>query len=253
MYRAPNGMRLHDIHMQMVPGKIDRLWITHGADILWIPMPNTSFNPLNDLNFRYTHEAEVITGWFTLGFLDVSKFFKSLKLYSESLSGTSQYIGVDYQTETGTLVSGWTAISDDFDTSPYQEVLISSSYNVTGRRIRFRYRLYTDDNTKTPVIRATVLDTLMRFPVKYMYSMNIRLEDYPASHVGRKDYLTTVEDITSQLETWSDAPTILTFRCVFSPYDNKRVVLEPLSMNPTEVDTETQNEKHLANLTLLEV
>ena len=126
MYRAPNGMRLHDIHMQMVPGKIDRLWITHGANIRGYPC-RIPVQPIKRLNFQYTHEAEVITGWFTLGFLDVSKFFKSLKLYSESLSGTSQYIGVDYQTEMGTLVSGWTAISDDFDTSPYQEVLISSS------------------------------------------------------------------------------------------------------------------------------
>ena len=160
---------------------------------------------------------------------------------------------MDYQTETGTLIAGWTAINSSFSTSPFQEVLISSSYNITGRRIRFRYRLYTDDNTKTPIVRATVLDALMRFPVKYTYACNVRLSDHPVSYQNRLDMLTDVEDVTAQLETWADAPTVLTWRCNYSPYDNKRVVLEPPGMRPIELDAETQREVHLGEIILMEV
>ena len=252
IYRAPYGCPIHDMIVQVIPGMSTRLWVSQEYDILWLPMPTNTWNPKNDSNFRYTHESVVTTGWINIGFTDLLKFWKAVKLYSENLD-SNQYVNCQYQIEDGSLENGWTTIAGTFDASPFEEQLISASYNVTARRIRFRFILYTNSNLESPIIKATIFEALLRFPVKYSYACNVRLEDHPESLTGRKDMLTTVEEVTAQLETWSDAPTVLTWRCPYSPYDNKKVVLEPLSMRPLSLDAEAQFENHIGELILMEV
>ena len=253
IYRAPYGCPIHDLAIQVIPGMSTRLWVSQEYDLLWLPLPTGTWNPKNDSNFRYTHESVITTGWINAGFMDVSKFWKSVKLYTENLSGTSQYIKCEYQTEDGALESGWTAITDVFDTSPFEEQTITASYNVTARRIRFRFKLITTSNTESPIMKASIFEALLRFPVKYSYAMTYRLEDNPENYDGKKDTTKRSETDQATLDTWSDAPTVLTFRCQYSPYDNKKVVIEPASMKPVQLSNEQQFEKHIGTITLLEV
>ena len=253
IYRAPYGCPIHDLAIQVIPGMSTRLWISQEYDLLWLPLPTGTWNPKNDSNFRYTHESVITTGWINAGFMDVSKFWKSVKLYTENLSGTSQYIVCEYQTEDGALESGWTAITDVFDTSPFEEQTITASYNVTARRIRFRFKLITTSNAESPIMKASIFEALLRFPVKYSYAMTYRLEDYPEGYSGVKDMTVRAETLEAQLDTWADAPTVLTFTCPYSPYSNKKVVIEPSSLKPIQLNTEEQFEKHIGTITLLEV
>jgi len=253
IYRAPYGCPVRDLTVQVIPGMSTRLWVAQESDILWLPLPTGTWNPKNDSNFRYTHESVITTGWINAGFMDVSKFWKSVKLYTENLSGTSQYIKCEYQTEDGALESGWTAITDVFDTSPFEEQTITASYNVTARRIRFRFKLITTSNAESPIMKASIFEALLRFPVKYSYAMTYRLEDYPEGYSGAKDMTVRAETLEAQLDTWADAPTVLTFTCPYSPYSNKKVVIEPASLKPIQLNTEEQFEKHIGTLTLLEV
>jgi hypothetical protein len=253
VYRAPYGCPIHDIYVQVIPGMNTRLWVSQEYDILWLPLPTGTWNPKNDSNFRYTHESVITTGWISCGFMDISKFWKSVKLYTENLSGTDQYIQCEYQIEDGDLESGWTAINDVFNTSPFEEQLISANYDTIARRIRFRFKFITTSNLESPILKASIVDALLRFPVKYAYTIPVILEDFPQALVNDRDMITRIEDITAIMDGWVDSPVVLTFRCPYSPYDNVRVVLEESGMKPMELDMENQVEKHVATLTLLEV
>jgi hypothetical protein len=255
VYRAPYGAPIHDMIIQVIPSMSTRLWVSQESDILYLPLPTDTWSPKQDSNYRYTHESVLTTGWINVGFMDILKFWKSVKLYTENLSGTSQYVECEYQTEDGELdhIGDWTDISDTFDTSPFQEVMISDQYEITARRIRFRFKLITTSNTESPIIKSSVIDALMRFPVKYAYNCVIMLADHKENYFG-KDNSFRVEMDMDQLEEWSDQPTVLTMRCNYTPYDNKKVVLEPLNSNPIPpFSTNEQLEKHLATITLLEV
>jgi hypothetical protein len=255
IYRAPYGCPIHDMIVQVVPNMSTRLWISQEYDILYVPMPTDTWNPKNDSDFRYTHESVITTGWITAGFMDILKFWNTVKLYTENLSGTDQYIVCEYQTEDGGLetCTDWTEIEDTFDTSPFQEIEVSDD-NITARRIRFRLKLITTSNLESPIVKANVIETLLRFPVKQSYSFTFRLEDSPEDYSGRKDDTTRAEDIAEILDAWADAPTVLTFRCNYSPYDDKEVVLEPISYKPLQVDSnDALYEKHVGTATLLEI
>ena len=256
IYRAPYGASIHNMLIQVIPNMSTRLWFSQGYDILYVPLPTNTWNPKNDSNFRFTHESVVTTGWINAGLMDVNKFWKSVKLYSENLSGTSQYVKCEYQLEDGGLetCTEWIEIADTFDTSPYQEVLVTDNYDIKARRIRFRFKLITTSNTESPIIKASIIEALLRFPVKYSYSISYRLEDRPEYYNGSKDATKYAEDVSSILDAWADAPTVLTFRCLYSPFDNKRVVIEPSSLKPVQIDsTDKLFEKHIGALTLLEV
>jgi hypothetical protein len=186
--------------------------------------------------------------------MDVLKLWKSMKLYSENLSGTSQYIQCEYQIEDGNLESGWTAIENIFDTSPFQEELIADDLDINARRIRFRFKLITTSNTESPIMKASVIETLLRFPVKYSYAFTFSLEDEPTNYLGTHKSIQRAEDDAEILDAWADAPTVLTFRCLYSPYDDKKVVLEPVSYKPLELNaTDTLFEKHIGSATILEI
>jgi len=253
IYRAPYGCPIHDMIIQVIPGMSTRLWVSQEYDILWLRLPTDTWNPKNDSDFRFTHESVITTGWMTAGFMDVLKFWKSVKIYSENLSGTSQYIQCEYQLEDGDLESGWLALDDTFDTSPFQEELVSNNYDVNARRIRFRYKLITSSNLESPIMKASVIETLLRFPVKYSYAFTYRLEDNPENYTGVKT-ATRAEDVAEILDAWGDKPTVLNFYCNYSPFDDKKVVIEPSSLRPIQVDsTDVLYEKHIGSVTLLEI
>ena len=230
------------------------MWLNQGADLVWVPIPKTSFNPLRDANYRYIHEGYLITGWISAGFLDIEKLFKSVKLFTENL-GANQYIQVQYQEETGSLDSGWTNIVSTHSSSPFQEVNIATANNIAARRIRFRLIFYTNSNTTTPVLKAQVVETLLRFPVKFQYSLTCRFADYDTdmADTSGKTAADRAEVDMAQIDAWANAPTVLTFNTLYSPFDSKTVLVEPPGCKPYKVDPDKQIEGHIVEITILEI
>jgi len=186
---------------------------------------------------------------------DVQKLFKSIKAFAESVTGTAQIIESDYQTDGATETSTWNNVNGTFNTVPVEELdLVSDpvANGVTGRRIRFRFRFETDDNTKTPRMKATLAEMLGSVAQKYSYSWRFKVEDFEDDllQVRSGD---RAETKATQLETWATNPTALTFRHQHSPFDSKTVKLISLELDPLEIDPNGQREKLTGSLTVIEI
>jgi hypothetical protein len=250
---STRGKRIRNLHMQPIPGSaVDRLWFGEGEDIAYLNFPSDTFDPSEDANFRYTHEAHIITAWKYASLQDVEKLYKSLKIFAEGLVANNQYIEIDYQLDDSDLDSQWVTVSGVFDTSPIKEIDLSATNDVVGRRIRFRIRIYSNDNTLSPKIKATLLEALTRIATKFSYTMNFQVRDKGKDLNGADETYQTVEDFMVQLDALANAPTAATFRCIYSPFDNKTVIVDPNSLQPLKVIADDQ-ENHSGNVVVVEI
>ena len=264
VYRSNRaGRRIRNLYFQVVPGTlIDRLWFTQGMDLMYLHFPSETFDPLRDANYRFTHEGHMITSWMYADMQDVQKFFKSVKIFAEQLNSSSKgrVVECEYQTDTNTENSTWNAVNGTFDTNPVEEIdLVSNSVAnaVTGRRVRFRFRLTTNVPSGTPTfysprVKATVIEMLGKVAQKYRYSFGFQVHDFEKDLLGIRSGDRAQTKVT-QLETWATNPTPLTFRDLRSPFDNKTVMLTSLELDPLEVDPKGQLEKLTGSLTVVEI
>lgn len=261
LFRSEWGS-IRGMYIQSIPGTtIERLWMNIGTDIAWIPL---SLNPYYDSNYPFTHESSVTSAWIYMQMQDIKKLFKSLKLVADRLSGTAQTVEVEYQTDDDTDEDTWNSVDDTdapFNVSPTEELDFSTDTppDVTGRRIRYRLRLLTTDNAKTPRVRATVLEAVARVAVKYQYDITFRATDESLDLEGDEDDFTTVETLTATLDDWATSNTPLWARFMFSPFDSvagsvtgRAVFIEPASLQPLYVVPDDQLETHVGQCTLVE-
>jgi len=247
------------IYSQAIPGNNNRLWIAEGNDFVSVPLAMSKSDDYQE----YTRDSHVITPWITMNFLDVSKRYITLKLYTEDLSYASgQYIRVYYQTETGELDGTWTVLSyasngsDStlYVTSPFEEKNFS---NVAGRRIRFRFELTTTNSTKRPKLKAWVLESVLSLDISSSYVLPIRLSDHATDLQNNPDETARIETIQAQIDAWcASPPSILTMTSIYSPADNKSVVIQAMPLRPYKVQMGTVQENYeawIAEITLLEV
>lgn len=272
-YRAPRaGDRIRKLYIQPIPGvNSDRLWISMGSAIIWIPLPSFTTNPYNDDQYRYTHESTIETGWIDCGLVNQNKTFYTITLHTENLTADAQYITLDYQVDevasaaaktysswnanTTAQTNNWTPISTQVSASPVQEVTISSpGASVIGKRVRFRFHLYTTDDSKTPLLRAWVLKTLTSVFPKYAYTFSTLLADGKfESELGKElDDPTRVETGIAVLKGWIENKTLLYFRNIFSAFDNKTVLLQDYTTTSLSVNPDEQIEQEVATLTVYE-
>jgi hypothetical protein len=242
IYRAPAvGQRILNMAFQPIPGEdIDKLWLAVGADIIWIPFPSGSTEPIHDTRYRYIHESTLTTGYIYVGLYDIYKFFHSLKIFAENLSATNgQWIEVDYQIDDDTA---WTPVLENFDTSPMSEHKLIEDYGVNGKRIRFRLRLQTSDNTKTPVVKGIVVENVSRVPIKYSFSFSYRNFDEDVNLLGDPEIL-TAEERQSLLDGWAMELTPLIMCSNNKQYDNKTVFIDPAQIQAVKQTKEGYIEK----------
>jgi len=249
VYRSPRkGVRIRGAGIQSIPGStIKRLWFRQGQEILWLPI---SWNPLNDTEYTYTHEGFLETGRIYGGRRDIQKYFHSLKLATEQLAA-GVTVEADYKTDT---VTTWTEISDTFDTSPYQEISLATANNVSGRWIQFRLRFYTTDNTKTPVLIATILKALSIFEVKYTYTLTFRLSDNDINLLGEQEADSALTK-RNYLDAWVASALPITMNSISSFEDSKLVKPSSVPVRRLRIlkDKQTGKETWICQMTFLEI
>jgi hypothetical protein len=205
LVRGTINERIQCMCMQVIPGGPNRLWFGHGNDVCYALMPSRGVNPLKDSTYRYRASGSVTTSWVDLGLATVTKYFKDLKIVADNLA-TNVKIRAWYQIDNATDAQEWLLIGD-YTTSPYQELAIPDSDGanfLTGKRIRFKFELISNDATTTPVLLAYTVDALARIPPKSTWSPEISLLDYPELLDGQtKDLNYTRAAIIAQLDTWS--------------------------------------------------
>jgi hypothetical protein len=239
------GKRIRNLFVQVVPGDTaDRLWFTEGDDIVWLPLPGNTLKEDTDDTFRHTHEAYVETGWMYGTQQDAVKLYHSVKLFTENIS-SNRKIEWDYKKNDETA---WTAISTAFTSSPVEEIVLG----VAAKRIKLRFRLQTNDNTETPIIRGMIVSATTRPETRYTYTMNTTLDDAAVDLRGQQDTSISASTVLTQLDTWMEANTVLTMSSVFTPFHNKSVFLEPIVTQPLSIVLDESKEKLTATLILVE-
>jgi hypothetical protein len=257
LYRAPRvGARIRKLFVQVMPSTAvaDRLWFSMGADICWIPI---SLNPYYDSDFTYRHEGHLITAWIYGGLQDVQKHWGKLKLFIENASASS-WGEADYQLDAD---QDWTAVPGYFDTSPVTELDLTDAVPPTanGKRIRFRIRLYTEDHSVTPRVRAMALSGYGIVPIKHGYSwaskltegdLSIDLEGDEELTLGQ---FNTVEEALAQLDKWASELTPLQVNSAYSVLDGKTVILDDPALQPVNLLSEDGVEEWLCQIVANEV
>jgi hypothetical protein len=250
LMRAPEtGVRIRSLAYQVVPDKVHKIWAGVGGDLVYMPYPGKTFNPYHDGDMTFQHEGYWITAWMAQGMVDLPKFFNELKIFSEKLASNIVVV-VDYQKDDSQDSDAWTNLAT-FNTSPIQTQTIGSS-DVTGRRIRFRFRLITNDNSITPRVTATVTEMVAKLPVKFQYATTFQIGRAMTDLNGDEDSQEP-DTVESQLRTWAEGAQPLTMRTVDELTDNKTVFLDPASLNMTEFNAgETDTVRWLGNINILE-
>jgi hypothetical protein len=168
------------------------------------------------------------------------------------LVASKQTIEADYQTDGDIETDTWTAINGTFDTVPVEEVGFTSANNLTARRLRYRLRFLTTENTKTPKMKAVVVEALGRVAPKWQYSFTFKAKDENLDIEGDDDSYTDISTLITQIDTWAASAVPLTMRCIYSPFDNKTVFAEAAPMRPYAVITDDQVESHVSQMVVYE-
>jgi hypothetical protein len=246
IYRCDTaGKRIRNLFTQVIPGDTaDRLWFTEGDDIAWLPLPGNTLKEDTDDTFLNTHEAVLETGWITGQEPDAVKLFGSVKLFLENATANRK-IEWDYKTDEATT---WTPVTTAFTTPPVQEI----SLNISAKRLKLRFRMQTNDNTETPIMRAMLVTATTRPRTRYTYSMRTSLEDAAINLEGNEDTTVAAASLLTTLDAWMEANTVLTMHSVFTPFDNRSVYLEPIVTDPISIVFDESAEKISATLILVE-
>ena len=226
------GRKIRELYHQVIPGTtLDRLWISEGTDIIWLPMPSETLDPTKDSNYLYFHEGMIQTTFEYLELKDIPKTYNELKLWCEELVEDEQYLTLQYGLDEADMVD----LSDQVNSTPVQTVSLSTvGAELRGRRIRFIAVFHTTDETKTPILKATTLEAVAHIPTKYRYAMPFRVEDINKDLNGQEDGQDT-ESFVTQMDSWATDGKQLTLRSIFGPFDNKRVFFNPASVQPFQI------------------
>lgn len=224
MYRSPGlNQPIRGMGIQVIPGldRSDRLWFSSGEDIYWMPL---SLNPGQQQDYTYAQgtgdgvdeDPHFITSWINGPYKDLACYWHSVTLFTKGLVLSTQYtvIMVHYQLDNDTT---WTAIqgATPFATSPVQELQIGS-YNITGKRIRFKVMFRSNkDTTTTAVLYALRVNAVTRVKPKGVWNFTCTMSDGHTSDLNgdlstkMPDGTTpkTVDAMLDILEAWQDGST----------------------------------------------
>ena len=240
-----SGKRIRNLFVQVIPGQTaDRLWFTEGEDVVWMTLPGDTLKEDTDNRFVFTHEGVLETGWITGTQPEAVKVFPSVRLFTENLT-SSRKIEWDYRTDD---TEAWTAISTAFTSSPVQEI----DLNISAKRLKLRFRMQSNVTTSSPRIKQLFVSATTRPQTRWTYSLSTIIDDQPINLRGDQDTSLTAAAVLTQLDTWMEANTLLTMNSVFSVYDNKSVILEPVATQPITLIADESLEKFSGTITLLE-
>lgn len=170
-----------------------RIWISCGADSVYIDLPDQSLNPDHDTDMEYVWEGVIETGWFPLRW-SLPKLYKALDIISTNL-GETGYVDVDYQLDDNvgsSEVETWVNIGRA-QVSPFSEVNLNLG---NCRNIRFRLRICGSASNTPPRIQSHILKSVARTPYTRYWTVPVLLG-------GEKDQRGNTEELSGkELALW---------------------------------------------------
>jgi hypothetical protein len=219
--RGPLGDQLRCLHLQIIPGGPNRLMIGIGNDVLDCTVPALGNNTLREDGIVFAASGEVVTPWIDLNLAAAEKFFHEIKVVSRNVN-SNRPIEVEYQTDDDTDDDAWNEIAT-VTSSPIETLTIPD--NVTGRRIRFKFTLSTNNSGETPVLIAWALEAISRINPKYQW-------DWPCELIDKQQLLTGLEDSMSredkytQLDEWIAQASPVTYTSIDPTQTGVKVLLD---------------------------
>lgn len=219
--RAPEpGMPVQSLGWQDFPGARPRLWIGIGGDLACIELPRDTENPLGDAGLAFQHEAILVGGTIDMGAAKLPKFLKDLSLQGKNL-GNGRQVELDYQV--GREIGGavWRS-AGSFASSPLDSVMLNLGQ---VHAIRVRLRLLTNQATKPAIVESTVLEGFARTPLKYQWTLRIRVADLQMDHGGGLD--ADPDEFMAWLQRAARQARKIHMRSIWEALDNRYVIVEP--------------------------
>jgi len=248
LYREDwKSRRILSLFYQSIPLIANKLWFSSCDEIMYLVMPNSAQNPLNDDQMLYTWEGAVTTAWVDQDSPELDHYFDELRLGTRNLTAASprRWVEVDYQVDAAGDTSAWVRFPVDATTSPYQLLAVGNG-NVTGRRVRFRLRLLTEDLKTPPVLNEWEARLNVMHEVLYDYVIDLRLLDKPMRLSGGES-AARAQSVIAQLQAWQEDATPLLMRSKYAAFDNVRGHIDPVAIVPEKWNPEET--EYLGSLT----
>jgi len=239
LYRTDwKSRRILSLFYQSIPLIANKLWFSECDEIMYLVMPNSAQNPLNDDQMLYRWEGAVTTAWVDQDTPELDHYFDELRLFTRNLTTVNprRWVEVDYQVDAAGDTSAWVRFAVDATTSPYQLLAVGDG-NVTGRRVRFRLRLLTED-VKTPAVLNEWEARINQMnEVLYDYVIDLRLLDKPMLLSGGES-AARAQSVIAQMQAWQEDATPLLMRSKYQAFDNVRGHIDPVSLVPMKWNPE---------------
>ncbi len=239
LYRTDwKSRRILSLFYQSIPLIANKLWFSECDEIMYLVMPNSAQNPLNDDQMLYTWEGALTTAWVDQDTPELDHYFDELRLFTRNLTTVNprRWVEVDYQVDAAGDTSAWLRFAVDATTSPYQLLAVGDG-NVTGRRIRFRLRLLTEDAKTPPVLNEWEARLNVMNEVLYDYVIDVRVLEKAMLLAGGESAATAQSEI-AQLQAWQEDATPLLMRSKYPAFDNVRGHIDPVALVPEKWNTE---------------
>jgi hypothetical protein len=256
---------IRNMYVQNIPGQtLDRLWFGMGKNILWMPLLDkpawaVDYYGTTTDGYRFCGDAWLMTSWISASLFDVIKAWYSVKAFFHYVDEYN-WLEISYRTSN---TSGWTHLTTALDTMPSESVVLSSATpsSLKSEKIQLRLRLtgIASNTLFTPIITAFVLKCYGIMPPKYAYSWMVNITESEASMDLQGEEISTlgnsasVEAALTVLDGWVSGQTPLTMRSIFSPYDNKTVLLDPIPARSLVMRPEDNIEAHIVAITANEI
>ena len=213
------GKRIQNMYFQ--DSYRPRLWCDMGGELVYQDWPRHSFNPLKDSGITYMPEAVLVSSTIDMGVSNLPKFMESLTLAVENLA-TGIEVQLDYQVNEDVDTDNW-IWAGTFQINPFDDLEINQG---EVYQMRFRLRLYTNDESTPPVVNATVLEGYARTPIKYQWNMRLEIGSTlrDLSGVGRN---ADPDEFMEWIKDCARSSRRIFMRSVFENMDSKYVIVEP--------------------------
>lgn len=207
-------------------------------------------------SYNFCTSGELITAWIYLGLHAVDKLFNSIRLVTEcgiAMGTTTEDVEVSYMKDDDT---SWTAIATHFTTFSQEQDLVSGTPTVAGKRIRFKFNLKSHDGAYTPRILASVLEAMVRLPVKYATTLTFLIEDDALDMQGFPDEYTSHSTKLTALESMMNQAAPVTVTSIVTQLNGRTAFVDSINVSPMKVHIKTatgDREAYVGRMSLIEV
>lgn len=253
VFRAPwYNIPIGSLFYQSIPTISNRLWFTLGDHLMYLVMPNTAQNVLNDYNYMqlYTSEyqngmlyspvAEVTMPWTDFGAPDRDHYWRELRVYTENMGTGAVKPGIGVNLGTASIKPTLTIWPDtentltDITTSPYQYI----SVNQRGNRAQLRLELRGSNASIPPVLRSYSLMARQFNEVRYDLNINFEhMDQMQLVHGGQaQDAADQTLAVLAQLDAWQENGALLTMTSRHPAFDGLQGHIDPVPLTAVSFD-----------------